>query len=88
MLLTPEPFISALHNPIPMCSHDDVECDRGDGCARCGCTSWSVIVLRDGEDYEPYRVLHECVVQRQIWIGKCEERILRESVQNAGDVDP
>ena len=40
-LLSPQPLISALHNPIPMCSYDDVECDTDSDC-ECTC---SVIIL-------------------------------------------
>ena len=31
-------------NPIPVCLHDDVECDGGGDCARCKCASCRVVV--------------------------------------------
>ena len=41
---SPQLLISALHNPIPVCLHDDVECDGGGDCARCKCASCRVVV--------------------------------------------
>ena len=40
LLLSPQPPINALHIVIQVCSHNDVECDRGGSCE---CTSYSVI---------------------------------------------
>ena len=42
--LIPQSLISALHNPITVCLHDDVICDGGGDYARCECTSCRVVV--------------------------------------------
>ena len=46
-LLSPQPLISALYNPIPMCSHDDVKCDGGGVYSLCEWSSCHAIVSRE-----------------------------------------
>ena len=45
--LIPQLLISALYNPIPMCSHDDVKCDGGGVYSLCEWSSCHAIVSRE-----------------------------------------